>query len=63
MSMKNAILIKNYLKKQLIAGSFWFITNYQLPTINSIHPIGSSPSGYGTTAAGTTSEAGMAWRG
>ena len=45
-----------FLKGQ-ISGNFWEIAGYH------IYPIGFSPSGYGTTADGTTSEAGMAWRG
>ena len=45
-----------FLKGQ-ISGNFWEIAGYH------IYPIGFSPSGYGTTADGTTSEAGIAWRG
>ena len=46
-----------FFKIEQISGNFWKIAGYR------IHFIGSSPSGYGTTADGTTSEAGIAWRG
>ena len=57
MSMNFSRFRTFFFKIEQISGNFWKIAGYR------IHFIGSSPSGYGTTADGTTSEAGIAWRG